>query len=241
LGALASWISQNPQFKGMDPKSASDFLQSVEGDWANLLRQRTTELPFPRTYSAYETLPTGPVMVVPQLYTSGLSDGREIGFDYNHIDIVKPKDRRAEVYLWTKARLLEKMAEPHAKVDRSSGDRVKFDVSGSFDVGYSIAPGSWIIIDTRTGTQIAANITVVGPDAKEDVFSNQAVYQTLTTWGWQGQGSSGGSLDFTDQDPFVRYPGGVLSHSAYNNPSLGHIITSSNTTLTPVASPDSSH
>jgi hypothetical protein len=112
LAALASWISQNPQFKGMDDKNASDFLQSVESDWANLLRQRTAELPFPRTYSAYETLPTGPVKVVPQLYTSELSDGRVIGFDYNHIDIVKPKDRNAEVYLWTKARLLEKTAEP---------------------------------------------------------------------------------------------------------------------------------
>ena len=241
LGALASWISQNPQFKGMDPKNASDFLHGVEDDWANLLRQRSAESPLPRTYSAYETLATGPVVVVPQLYTSELSDERVIGFDYNHIDIVKPKDRSAEVYLWTKARLLEKgaesrAAESHAKVDRTSGDRMRFNVSGSFDLGYSIAPGSWVMVDTRTGIQVDAKITVIGPDGKADVFSNQAVYQTPTTWGWQGQGSSGGSLDFTDQDPFVRYPGGVLSHSAYNTPSLGHIITSSNTTLAPVAS-----
>jgi WD40 repeat protein len=110
LAALASWISDNPQFKGMSPKSASDFLESVESDWANLLRQRPAPLLFPRTFSAYETLPTGPVQVVPALYTSELSDGRVVGFDYNHIDIVKPKDRDAEVYQWVKARLLEKVS-----------------------------------------------------------------------------------------------------------------------------------
>jgi hypothetical protein len=107
IAVVQSWLSQNPQFKGMDPKTASDFLQSVEGDWAYMLRQRTTSSPFPKTYSAYETLPTNGITVVPQLYTSQLSDDRVIGFDYNHIDIVKPKDRNAEVYRWAKARLLE--------------------------------------------------------------------------------------------------------------------------------------
>jgi len=107
VAVVQSWLSQNPQFRGMDPKNASDFLQNVEGDWANMLRHRTASSPFPKTYSAYETLPTGPIMVVPELYTSELSDERVIGFDYNHIDIVKPKNRDAEVYRWTKARLLE--------------------------------------------------------------------------------------------------------------------------------------
>jgi hypothetical protein len=123
-----------------------------------------------------------------------------------------------------------------------SDGKVTFGVSGTFDAGYSISDDSWVTVDTRTGSEVAAKITVVAPDAKKEVFGNQAVYQTNTTWGWQGQGSSGGSLDFTDQDhTFVRYPGGVLSHAAYNTPSLGHIITSSNTTLKPIASPDSSH
>jgi Putative serine esterase (DUF676) len=110
IAAVQSWLSQNPQFKGMDPKAGSDFLKSVESDWANMLRQRTVNSPFPRTYSAYETVPTGTIMVVPELYTSELSDDRIIGFDYNHIDIVKPKDSNAEVYVWVKARLLAPLA-----------------------------------------------------------------------------------------------------------------------------------
>ncbi len=125
LAALASWISNNPQFKGMSPKSASDFLQSVESDWANLLRQRTSRLPFPRTFSAYETLPTGPVQVVPALYTSELSDGWIVGFDYNHINIVKPKDREAEVYRWVKARLLEKVSVPPTAVSETKPVLIK--------------------------------------------------------------------------------------------------------------------
>jgi hypothetical protein len=128
LAALASWISNNPQFKGMSPKNALDFLQSVEGDWANLLRQRTPSLPFPRTYSAYETVSTGPVEVVPELYTSELSDGRVVGFDYNHINIVKPKDRDAEVYRWVKARLLEKRNQP---TDRDSEHEKNIKREGS--------------------------------------------------------------------------------------------------------------
>ena len=57
-----------------------------------------------------------PLKVVPELYTSQLSDDRPLGFDYNHIDIVKPKDRDAEVYQWVKARLLENESVPSAGV-----------------------------------------------------------------------------------------------------------------------------
>jgi pimeloyl-ACP methyl ester carboxylesterase len=115
IAGLASWISSNPQFRSMERKSASNYLQGVEGDWGNLLRQRNPVAPFPRNYSAYETLPTGPVQVVPELFTSQLSDGRVMPFDYNHINIVKPKDRDDEVYRWAKARLLEKGTVPSAK------------------------------------------------------------------------------------------------------------------------------
>jgi pimeloyl-ACP methyl ester carboxylesterase len=104
---LASWISQNPQFRSMSPEHAADFLQGAERDWAALLRERPNSSPFPRTYSAYETLSTAEFRVVPQLYVSELSDGPLIGFDYNHIDIVKPRDQNSDVYVWARARLLE--------------------------------------------------------------------------------------------------------------------------------------
>jgi ActR/RegA family two-component response regulator/pimeloyl-ACP methyl ester carboxylesterase len=104
---LASWFSRNPQFKSMDPKTAADFLASVETDWARLLRERTASAPLPRSFSAYETVPTYGITVVPELYTSQLSDGTIMPFDYNHADIVKPPDRNSDVYRWVAARIRE--------------------------------------------------------------------------------------------------------------------------------------
>jgi pimeloyl-ACP methyl ester carboxylesterase len=138
---VASWLSQNPQFKGMDPKAASDFLQGVEGDWANMLRNRNPSSPFPRTYSAYETLSTGPITVVPKLYTSELSDEPVIGFDYNHIDIVKPQDRDAEVYGWTKARILESANKADGTEGRKLDDEKEsahFELQGDEDAVQAI-------------------------------------------------------------------------------------------------------
>jgi pimeloyl-ACP methyl ester carboxylesterase len=117
IAALASWISDNPQFKSMSTREASDFLQSVEGDWQSLLRSRTAFAPFPRNFSAYETKPTHHVNVVPSLYTSQVSDAPVLGFDYDHIDIVKPPDRGNDVYRWVKARILESSRYP---VDKPS-------------------------------------------------------------------------------------------------------------------------
>jgi pimeloyl-ACP methyl ester carboxylesterase len=107
LAALASWISRNPQFRSMSPANAASFLRSVEFDWAALLRARSQQRPFPRTFSAYEKLSTNSVMVVPELYTSELSDGPIMAFDYNHADIVKPANRQTDVYVWVSSRIIE--------------------------------------------------------------------------------------------------------------------------------------
>lgn len=107
VSALASWISLNPQFRSMNPNGAVDFLQSVEGQWQSIFRARTSQEPFPLSYVAYETLPTHNVRVVPTLYTSHEADSPPLGFDYDHISIVKPPDRNSDVYLWAKARILE--------------------------------------------------------------------------------------------------------------------------------------
>jgi pimeloyl-ACP methyl ester carboxylesterase/ActR/RegA family two-component response regulator len=107
LANLATWLSLNPQFKSMSRKDAADFLNSVEDDWAKLLRDRSANARFPRSFSAYETLPMDGIMVVPKLYTSQLSDGSIMAFDYNHADIVKPRSSESDVYKWVAARIKE--------------------------------------------------------------------------------------------------------------------------------------
>jgi hypothetical protein len=107
VAEIASWLSHNPQFKGMSPIDAADFLQSLDGDWGAIYRARSATEPFPRTYIAYEKLETDGILVVPRLYTSDLSDDTPIAFDKNHIDIVKPKDVTDPVYVWAKQRIKE--------------------------------------------------------------------------------------------------------------------------------------
>jgi hypothetical protein len=59
LAEYTSWLSINPQFKGMEPADLNTFLQALEDDWQNLLRDRDKlGVPGPQSFCAYETLPT---------------------------------------------------------------------------------------------------------------------------------------------------------------------------------------
>jgi hypothetical protein len=125
LASVATWLSNNPQFASMSRNYAADFLQAVEADWTELLRERdASPPPFPRTFSAYEKLPTRGVTIVPELYSTQ-SDSPVIAFDKNHSDMVKPADRSDEVYQWSKARVLEASAVKVAEQARKghSGDQ----------------------------------------------------------------------------------------------------------------------
>jgi pimeloyl-ACP methyl ester carboxylesterase len=115
---VASWFSRNPQFKSMTANESNNYLQAIDGQWRKLLNQRTSEHPFPRTFSAYETLPTDGVKVVPSLYTSQLADSDVIAFDYNHISIVKPDSRENDVYKWARANILNS-SNPQPETSRT--------------------------------------------------------------------------------------------------------------------------
>ena len=109
LAGLASWLSNNPQFKSLSPANAADFLQAVEADWDEILLERTSASPFPMTFSAYEKLSTKGFTIVPELYSTR-SDAPLIVFDKDHFDIVKPEDRNSEVYEWARSRVLQSSA-----------------------------------------------------------------------------------------------------------------------------------
>jgi hypothetical protein len=104
--SLASWLSNNPQFKNMNPVDSQAYLQAIEHDWASMSRARTPDRPFPRYYVAYETGDVASLKIVPALYASTNSDLAPIAFDYNHIAIVKPTSIDDDVYKWARARIL---------------------------------------------------------------------------------------------------------------------------------------
>jgi len=107
---------------------------------------------------------------------------------------------------------------------------VTFSVSGSFQQGYSLSPTSTVKIDLETGLAVSANIQITNTG---ELFTGAPVYNTDRMWQWQNQGSLGGSLDFQDLiRTYKHYSGGApLTNSAYWTPSLGHIVTSSDTSF----------
>lgn len=110
-----------------------------------------------------------------------------------------------------------------------------FAISGSFQQGYKYSDDSTVSFNSYTGLQVAAKITVLGPNSREE-FTGEPNYMTDSMWQWQNQGSLNGSLDLREQRRTFgdQYTGGRLSHAAYWNPTLNHNITSTDTTLTPV-------
>lgn len=111
LGEYASWISMNPQFGNMQPADLNAFLQRLEDSWQNLQRDRDLlGLTAPRSFCAYETLPTRGMMVVSRVYATSRCDANPTPFDLNHQDIAHPASAAHDPYGWVKARIREAMS-----------------------------------------------------------------------------------------------------------------------------------
>ena len=105
LAALAEWVSSNPQFRDMKPSDFNSLLQVLDNDWRTLLRKRTVEEPFPRSFCAYETLSTSSLKIVPRSRSEAGCDETPIGFDRDHASIVKPGSEDDEVHKYLRARV----------------------------------------------------------------------------------------------------------------------------------------
>lgn len=108
LAEYASWLSMNPQFANMEPADLNAFLQALEDDWQNLRRNRDKlGIPGPKSFCAYETLPTKGIMVVSRVYAATGCDANPTPMDLNHQDIARPASPAHDPYTWVKARIRE--------------------------------------------------------------------------------------------------------------------------------------
>ena len=103
---IASWLSLNPQLQDMRAADLNSFLQGLENQWQNLIRDRNIQL-FPRSFCAYETKPTHGVRIVTRVYAATSCDQNPFPVDADHENIVKPVSQTADVYTWTRARIHE--------------------------------------------------------------------------------------------------------------------------------------
>lgn len=110
LAELGSWLSINPQLRDMRPADLNSFLQSLENQWQNLMRDRGSQV-FPLSFCAYETKPTYGNVVVSRVYAATICDQNPFPVDEDHGGIVKPATMDADIYAWARARIQEAGSE----------------------------------------------------------------------------------------------------------------------------------
>jgi pimeloyl-ACP methyl ester carboxylesterase len=106
LADYGSWLSLNPQLRDMRPADLNSFLQTVENQWQNLMRERGKEV-FPRVFCAYETKPTYGKLVVSRVYAATICDQNPFPINEDHAAIVKPFSMDADIYKWSRKRIRE--------------------------------------------------------------------------------------------------------------------------------------
>lgn len=108
IADYVSFVTLNPQLSDLRPADFNTFLQALEDDWQNLLRDRDRfQLPNPQSLCAYETLPTMGVKVVSRIYASTRCDSSPVGMNLNHLEIASPPTVHHEPYIWVKNRIFE--------------------------------------------------------------------------------------------------------------------------------------
>ena len=104
---LAALLSLNPQVRDMEPANLNSYLQSIENQWQNLMRDRGNRA-FPKSYCAYETKPTHPgIVIVDRVSAATFCDDNMFPVPADHRNIAKPRDPQSDIYRWAQARLVE--------------------------------------------------------------------------------------------------------------------------------------
>ena len=112
LATWVSWFSPNPQFGNLRDSDINAYLQTLEQDWQDLLRERKKPLrPFPLVYCSLETKGIFlNLFIVDRIDAKTLCDNAPLTIDADHIDMVKPAGQGVEPYLWTKRLILDAAA-----------------------------------------------------------------------------------------------------------------------------------
>jgi pimeloyl-ACP methyl ester carboxylesterase len=154
IAETGSWLSLNPQLRDMRPADLNSFLQTLENQWQDLIRDRGAEL-FPRSFCAYETKPTYGVIVVSRVYSATSCDQNPLAVDEDHSTIVKPSSSSADIYIWARSRIQE--ASGLTKPQRiPSTAALRLEVSG--------AKATAKIGDSRIDNYNRADILIIAQD-----------------------------------------------------------------------------
>jgi hypothetical protein len=106
VAKIGEIIGNNVQFNEMRSSKINSYLQILENQWQNLIRDRKDER-FPQSYCAYELHDTNGVRVVDLVDASTFCDQTPFSVRADHFDIVKPENDQADIYRWARSRIKE--------------------------------------------------------------------------------------------------------------------------------------
>ncbi|HEV7570957.1 MAG TPA: alpha/beta fold hydrolase [Thermoanaerobaculia bacterium] len=108
VAEIGTWLRMSPILNDLIPATFNTFLQGLEDDWARMLRGRDRDhADYPQVYCAYETLPIHHLRIVSRVYAATRCDNELYPMNYDHVQIVKPRDMSHDPYPWAKARIHE--------------------------------------------------------------------------------------------------------------------------------------
>jgi pimeloyl-ACP methyl ester carboxylesterase len=94
IANVARLVSRNPQLSALIPLESNDLLQATETEWRVIPAKSR-----PTSFCAYETQPVDDVMIVSRSSADLLCDRASVGLNADHIQIVKPDNRRDLRYM----------------------------------------------------------------------------------------------------------------------------------------------
>lgn len=157
IAELGSWLSRNPQIPDLRAADLNSFLQGLENQWQDLLRDRGQDT-FPLSFCAYETKPT-----VSRVYAATSCDQNPVPVDADHSGIVKPGNRDADIYRWAQARIQQTSELFAARLSQAATGKEEQPSS----------PPSQIMTNSPGGIQAGGNITIQQGPSRRVVTAQQ--------------------------------------------------------------------
>lgn len=151
IADLGTWFSLNPQFRDMQSAEFNSYLQNLEDEWADLMRQRGDQR-FPLSFCAYEKKPIFGQIIVSRTRAATTCDENPVAFEEDHLSIVKPLNRQAAVYDWAQSRILH--ASDLAQAGLRSSPSTPSSVSDvRLVVGHRTDPVFWLYNPSKVAAQ----------------------------------------------------------------------------------------
>lgn len=113
VASIMSVLSRNPQFNDMNPIELNTFLQAEDDSWGALLRRRTVEAPYPKSFCAYEKYAVGNMVIVARNRALTGCDETAMPFESDHINLVKPATRADDVYAYVATHIRKLVADEY--------------------------------------------------------------------------------------------------------------------------------